>query len=71
MTTRARATEILEELRRIDRLFVWVWTEDSVSFGYHGDLRDPPPTIALPYKFDDPLPINCLEWYLKQAKRGT
>lgn len=71
MTTRARATEILEELCRTDNVFRWKERDGVVSFGYHGDVRDPPPWIALPYKFDDPLLVDCLEWHLNQAKKGV
>lgn len=65
------APALVAELRRTDKVFVWELRDGVVSYGYHGDLRAPPPSLALPYKLDDPLLVECLEWYLNEARRGV
>jgi hypothetical protein len=63
--------ELVDTLRRTDTVFTWELRGGVVFFGYHRDLRETPPSIPLPYGFNDPLLLECLEWHLAQVRRGT
>lgn len=69
-TLNCRVEALIKELQRRDTIFTWRFADGVVYFGYHGDTRNPPPWIPIPYGIDDPLLVDYLEWMLAEVNRN-